>query len=350
MVQWGIRRGRVPTVLHVLLGEDDYSIRQALEEIKTSIGDHTALMTNSTVFDGRQVTAAELKMACETVPFLAEKRLVVVEGLLEKYETGGRTGRRKAAKKNGEAPEEWKAIAEGIRSLPEFTELVIIGGKISERNPFLKELAGTGRVKQFPKLTPRELTRWVTQRIAGDGGSIAPRAADTLVRFVGSDLWMMANETEKLVQYAGGRTIEEEDVRRVVSATQEANIFGMVDAIMEGRTARAQDLYQQLLTDGVVPVQLLAMISRQVRILFQMKDMRARKKTRNEIRTALGLTNDFVLNKAGSQADKYSTARLRDIYHRLLDADIAIKTGWYDGELALSIFIAETGPGGPVSA
>ncbi|MCJ7604965.1 MAG: DNA polymerase III subunit delta, partial [Dehalococcoidales bacterium] len=279
-------------MLHVFFGEDDYSIRQALEEIKQTIGDQTAIMTNSTVFDGRQVTAAELRMACETVPFLAEKRLVIVEGLLEKYETGGRTRRKKAAKKNGEEPEEWKAIAEGIRNLPEFTELVIIGGKVSERNPLLKELAGTGRVKPFPSLRPAELTRWVTQRITRDGGSIAPRAADMLVRFVGNDLWMMANEAEKLVQYTGGRTIEEQDVQAVVSATQEANIFAMVDAILEGRTARAQDLYQQLLTDGVVPVQLLVMISRQVRILFQMKDMRERKKTRNEIRAALGLTSD----------------------------------------------------------
>ncbi|MCJ7605828.1 MAG: DNA polymerase III subunit delta, partial [Dehalococcoidales bacterium] len=201
----------------------------------------------------------------------------------------------------------------------------------------------------FPSLRPAELTRWVTQRITRDGGNIAPRAADMLVRFVGNDLWMMANEAEKLVQYTDGRTIEEQDVQAVVSATQEANIFAMVDAILEGRTARAQDLYQQLLTDGVVPVQLLVMISRQVRILFQMKDMRERKKTRNEIRAALGLTSDFLLNKAGGQADKYSTTRLRDIYHRLLDTDIAIKTGRYDGELALSIFIAEMGPKGPVS-
>ena len=85
---------------------------------------------------------------------------------------------------------------------------------------------------------------------------------------------------EKLVQYAAGRQIEEADVQALVSATQEANIFAMVDAILEGRPGRAQDLCATLLADGNAPVQLLAMIARQVRIIFQVKDMKARKKAR----------------------------------------------------------------------
>ena len=81
-------------MLHILIGEDDFSIRQALEEIKKAIGDPAALMTNTTVLDGRQVTPEQLRAACETVPFLAEKRLVIVEGLLERFEPKGRPARK----------------------------------------------------------------------------------------------------------------------------------------------------------------------------------------------------------------------------------------------------------------
>jgi DNA polymerase-3 subunit delta len=166
-----------------------------------------------------------------------------------------------------------------------------------------------------------------------------------LAQFVGNDLWMLANEVDKLVQYTGGRQIEVADVEALVSATREANIFAMVDAILEGRPAQAQDLCATLLDDGSAPVQLLTMIARQVRIIYQVKDLKARKKTRKDIGAALSLNSDFVLNKAIDQADRYTVARLRDIYHRLLDTDLAIKTGRYEGELALAIFIAGMAPG-----
>ena len=165
---------------------------------------------------------------------------------------------------------------------------------------------------------------------------------------MGSDLWLMSNEVDKLALYAGGRRIEEEDVRALVSHAQEANIFAMVDAIFEFRVGAAQELLQRLTKQGVAPVQLLAMISRQVRIVFQIKELRNLKKTRNEIQNKLGLTSDFVLRKAWEQADKYSPERLRAVYHRLLETDIAIKTGKYNGDLAIDILIAELGQKGPV--
>jgi DNA polymerase-3 subunit delta len=92
------------------------------------------------------------------------------------------------------------------------------------------------------------------------------------------------------------------------------------------------------------------MLARQVRIILQIKELRSQRKTRGEIQNRLGLTSDFVLRKAWEQADKYSPARIREVYHKLLEADLSIKTGKYDGELALNILIAELGQRGAVSA
>lgn len=327
-------------MLHVLTGDDDYSIRQALEEIKNSIGDHTALMTNTTVLEGRQLTIEQLKNACETVPFLAEKRLVIVEGLLGRFESRGRTGRKKSAR-NNDKQEEYIAISDIVKQVPEFTELVLIDGRINTGNPLLRDLLPTKRVKTFPILKEPQLRQWIERRVTTYGGNISPEAVRLLVRFVGSDLWMMANEIDKLTLYVGDRRIEEEDVKTAVSYAQEASVFNMVDAIIESRVGVAQELYQQLLKQGSAPAQLLVMLGRQVRIIYQIKDMRGRRKTRNEIQSTLGLTSDFVLRKAWEQADKYSLSRLGEVYHKLLEADLSIKTGKYDGELALNILIAE---------
>ena len=335
-------------MLHILIGEDDYSIRQMLAEIKRGIGDATALMTNTTVLDGRQMTMQELRGACETVPFLAEKRLVIVEGLLERFELTRKNGKGKAPRTVARQ-EEIKAITDAITRLPPFTELVLLGGGLKTGNLLLRELAAVTSVKIFPLLKGLRLNQWIEQRVKAAGGSISTQAVAMLVRFVGSDLWTMAGEVDKLTQFASGRRIEETDVKAVVSYAQEASVFAMVDAILEFRAAAAQELLHQLFSQGAAPVQLLTMLARQARIIFQVKEMRDRGKTRGEIQTRLGLTQDFVLRKAWDQADKYSMARLREVFHKLLEADLSIKTGKLDGEIALEILVAEFGQRGAVS-
>lgn len=341
-------------MLHILIGEDDFSVHQALEEIKKGTGDPAALLANTTELDGRQLTPERLRAACEAVPFLAEKRLIIVEGLLGRFEPKLKNGRKKSSRPPAiaqegrragppEQTEGYRAIAEGIKHLPPFTELVLLDGKINERNPLLQELISIAKVKSFPLLKEFQLRQWVEQRVAGKGGAISPQAVVLMVRLVGSDLWTMANEVDKLVLFTGGRRIEEADVRSVVSYAQEANVFAMVDAILEFRVSTAQELLQQLFSRGAAPAQLLVMLSRQVRIIFLVKEMRGQGKSRTSIQSKLGLTRDFVLRKAWQQADKYSPARLRELYHKLLETDISIKTGRLEGELALNILVAELG-------
>jgi DNA polymerase-3 subunit delta len=164
-----------------------------------------------------------------------------------------------------------------------------------------------------------------------------------MVRLVGNDLWTMANEVDKLILFTGARAIEEEDVKAVVSSAQETDVFNLVDAIIEQRIGAAQGILQQLFRQGMAPPYILVMLSRQVRIIYQVKEMRAAGKQRGEMMGKLGLNSDFVLRKAWEQAERYSPARIKDVYHQLLEADISIKTGKVEGELALDVLIAEMG-------
>jgi DNA polymerase-3 subunit delta len=229
---------------------------------------------------------------------------------------------------------------------------VLLGGRVKASNPLLRELASIAKTKFFPLLKQNQLGAWIERRVAawGKGGGISRKAVDLMVRLVGSDLWTMANEINKLVLFTAGRAIEEADVRAVVSSVQDAGVFNMVDAIIESRVASAQQLLQQLFNQGMEPAHILVMLARQVRIIFQVKEMRDSGRSRGDIQSRLGLTSDFVLRKAWEQADRYSPARLKEVYHKLLDADIAIKTGKYGSpELVLDILIAELGRRGAVS-
>ncbi|HEY83428.1 MAG TPA: DNA polymerase III subunit delta [Dehalococcoidia bacterium] len=327
-------------MLYVLHGEDDFSLHQALEEIKRSIGDATALATNTTVLDGHQVTVSELGAVCAAMPFLGERRLVIINGLLERFEPKAKPSRRKKA--DGAArQDEYKLLGEYLLQVPESTVLVLVDGKIKGSNPLLRQLSPRAKVMSFPLLRDIRLRQWIEKRVAEKGGSISPQAVELLARYVGGNLWIMAGEIDKLVLFASGRRIEEDDVRRVVSYAQEASVFAMVDAILEFRAGAAEQLLQQLLQQGAAPAYLLVMLARQVRLIVRLKELGRQRRPQEEIQDKLEVASEFVMRKAREQATRYSLARLKEVYHRLLQADVWIKTGKYEAELALNILIAE---------
>jgi len=328
-------------LLYVLYGEDDFSIHQSLEEIKKEIGDQTALAANTTVFEGQQVTVDQLSTVCGAMPFLAEKRLVLVHGLLARFEAKSKSGRRKTGVSNRQ--DEYRSLGEYLGKIPDSTVLVLIDGKIKGKNPLLGELSAKARVKSFPLLRGDRLRQWVQRRVGEKGGSMSPQAVELLTRFVGGNLWTMANEIDKLVLFALGRRIEEEDVRLVVSYAQETSVFALVDAILEFRGGVAEQLLQQLLQQGASPAYLLVMLARQAGLIVRVKELSSQKKSEVEIQDRLALASEYTLRKTLEQAGRYSLARLKEVYHKLLEADLSIKTGKYDAELALNILIAELG-------
>jgi len=327
-------------LLYILSGDDDFSLHQSLEEIKRGIGDPTTLVTNTTTLESQQVTLSQLRTVCETLPFLAERRLVIVRGLLERFEPKGKPGRKKTPRMPDQQ-NEYKLLAEHIKKIPDSTILVLIDGGIRSNNPLLRELSDKAEVKSFPRLKDAELRQWIQNRVAEEGGSISSQAVALLTKLVGSNLWVMASEINKLVLFTSGRRIEEEDVKGVVSHAQPTSVFAMVDAILEFKADVAEQALQQLLQRGAAPAYLLVMLSRQVRMIVRVKELKNQRKTGVEIQNKLGLTSEFALRKTLEQATRYPLARLKGVYHKLLEADLSIKTGKYDAELALSILIAE---------
>ena len=328
-------------MLYILLGQDDFSLNQALEEIKGGIGDQSLLLVNTTTLDGQQMSLDQLRTVCETVPFLAEKRLVIVKGLLGRFEPKGKPGRRKKTAYKPDQQSDYKSLGECISNIPDSTILVLVDGDIKSNNPLLKELSVKAEMKSFPLLKGDKLRQWIQGRVKGEGGSITPQAVELLARVVGGNLWIMANEIDKLVLFTSGRSIEEEDVRIAVSYMPETNVFAMTDAILEFKAGVAEQLLEQLLQRGATPPYLLVMLSRQVRMIVRAKELRKQGKPETEIQKRLGLTSEFALRKTLEQANRYPVERLKEVYHKLLQTDLSIKTGKYEGQLALNILIAE---------
>jgi DNA polymerase-3 subunit delta len=177
--------------------------------------------------------------------------------------------------------------------------------------------------------------------VAAKGGNISPRAASALARLVGSDLRTMAGEIDKLVLFARGRQIEEADVRTMVGYSQQTTIFAMIDAILDSRTELAEQSLQQLLRDGAAPSYVLTMLARQAQLIVRAKELKAQRLPNNEMQSKLGLANEFAFRKTLDQAGRHSLDRMREFYHKLLETDLAIKTGQMDAELAVTVLVAD---------
>ncbi len=327
-------------MLYILSGQDDFSLTHALEEIKSEIGDQAVLVGSITTLDGTQVTLEQLRPICETVPFLGGKRLVIIQGLLGRFEPKGRPSRPKKTTRTSRQ-DEYKSLGTYIGQIPDSTVVALLESKISNNNPLFKELTDKAVVKSFPLLRDAQLRQWLGKHVTEKGGSMSPQAVDLLVKLVGSNLWVMASEINKLVLFTSGRRIEEDDVKALVSYTQQANVFAMVDAIVEFKVELAEQSLQRLLQSGAAPAYLLFMLWRQVQMIVRAKELGKQRKPKTEIQRRLGLTSEFVLRKTLEQAGQYSLPRIRGVYHQLLEADLSIKTGKYGGELALSILVAE---------
>jgi DNA polymerase-3 subunit delta len=161
-----------------------------------------------------------------------------------------------------------------------------------------------------------------------------------LAEFIGGNLWVMNSEIAKLLLYVQGYPIGGDDVKQVVSYTQEADIFALVDAILEGRSKESQEVLHRLYREGAAPTYILAMITRQFRLAAQARELIPRL-SRQQIQDRLGLTLSYALDKTLRQARLYDFEEIKRAYNKLLDTDLAIKTGKYNDQLALELLVAE---------
>jgi DNA polymerase-3 subunit delta len=328
-------------MLYILHGRDDFSCREELSRIRTALDSDGMLASNTDVLDGRAVTPDQLTAICDTVPFLASHRLVVVEGLLARFDPPDRGRRGVGRPKRGPGPEleSWLGLAEHLQRLPDSTTLVLLDDELSPDNPLFHALRPHAEVKEFPELKPGAVLQWILDRAEGLGADISPKGADALRDLLGNKMWILANELDKLAAYAQGRRIEAADVRALVHEAREVKIFALVDAVVEKRPPAALHLLCRLVDEGADFGYLLAMMSRQYRLIIQAKELSVSGITSQEIGQRLDIHSGFVLQKVLDQADRYSLSRLKAAYRRLLEADESVKRGRYSDELALELLV-----------
>jgi DNA polymerase-3 subunit delta len=335
-------------MLYLLHGADEFTRSEEIAKLKQKLGDPTVVSLNTTVLDGRKATLPALIQACDALPFMAGRRLVIVEGFWSRFEPpeGG-----KAKENPPKMPASDGALIKGLLEylprLPETTGLIFVESRsLQKANPAFNAVPSDQKkiafVKEFNPPQEGELGRWVERRMKAKGGEIMPQAAQELARFIGGDLRQLDQELDKLWAHANfQRPVSVTDVDNLVNATQTDSVFALVDAIGLRQRERAMRVLHELLEAGAAPLYLLSMIERQFRILLQVKDLHARGVALSGMQKTLGIRHSFVIEKSLRQAQNFRMDALESIYKRLADVEQKIKTGEIEDLLALDLLVIE---------
>lgn len=331
-------------MIHLFAGKDDYLLRRALQALRERIagGDAAALESNTTVLDGRSIMPGELTAHATAAPFLAEHRLVLVDGLL-RHLTKDRRGGRKTAKGKAAADdpiEQWRAVLAQLQSLmPESTELVFIDPEADAKSDAFKAFAAVAQVQKFDAPDEKEVPAIVGELVRVRELDVERGALVTLGTTLPPDRWVIDMEIEKLALYADGETITNDMVADVVSAVRDSKVWDFTDALMDGEEPRALSACRRMLGEGNHPQVLLATMSTQVRRLIITRELVDEGRGINDVMEALSTRSEYPAKKAVERARRHTWDDLRRMQRILLDADLSVKRGEADDETALQLAI-----------
>ncbi len=315
-----IKTGQLKSV-YLLYGEEAYLKKQYKDKLVKAVfpqGD----TVNYAYYEGKGTNPAELIDLAETMPFFAERRLIVVEN----------SGFFKKA-----VPE----LADYVKGMPETACFIFVENEVDKRGRMYKAVKDKGRAVELGRQNEKTLLYWIAGSVKREGRQIKESAARYLVSRSGDDMEKLSHELEKLFSYTLGRTeITEEDIDAVCTVQITNKIFDMVEAVAMKRQKKALDYYYDLLALKEPPMRILYLLSRQFKILLQVKDLVKKGNDKSRIAKTAGL-HPFVAGKYIKQCESFSENELRSIMEYAADTEELVKTGRLSDVVSVELFIVK---------
>lgn len=310
----------------LLYGTDEFAIARRLADIAAQT-DKDGM--NTSRLEARLTSDEELNNAVNAMPFLSDKRLVIIANPSQKYGAG----------------EPRKKFTEFLGRIPPTTQLVIyetVEPKEAEKHWLVKWVAKNENAKAEALMAPkaRDMTGWIVNEMKRQGGKISSEAAKRLAELVGADTRQAAQEIAKALAYVNwARPVEVQDVEAVCVSTAEVDIFAFVDSLAAGNGQQSQSMLRKMLEEQDAAA-IFPMIVRQFRLLVQAREIVEARGMVQDVQEALGI-HPFVAGKIFQQAGRFTMKSLESIYRRLLKMDEAAKTSAMPLDTALEMFVVE---------
>ena len=306
---------------YLLYGEEAYLKKQYKDKLTKAMLPESDTV-NYAYYEGKGTNPAELIDLAETMPFFADRRLIVVEN----------SGFFKNA-----TPE----LADYIKNMPETACFIFVESEVDKRGKMYKSVKDKGRAVEMGRQDEKTLLYWLAGMVKKEGKQIKESTARYLVAKTGTDMENLEKEMEKLFSYTLGQTeITVQDVDEICTTQITNKIFDMVEAVATKQQKRALHYYYDLLALKEPPMRILYLLSRQFKLLMEVKDLSGRGYDKPQIAKTAGL-HPFVAGKYIKQCHSFSKEELRSIMEDAANMEEMVKTGRLNDRMSVELFIVK---------
>ena len=307
--------------IYLLHGEEAYLRKQYRDKLKEALVDDGDTMNNH-YYEGKDTKIEEIIDLSETLPFFANRRVIVIENS-GWFQKGG------------------DKLAEYLPGIPDTTFFIFVETQIDKRSKLYKAVNKQGRVSEFAPQDEQTLKRWVLGMLKKEGKNITASNLEFLLERTGTQMAHIKTEMEKLLCYTMDRSeITREDMEEICTKRVQNQIFEMINAIADREQKKALQLYYDLLTLKEPPMRILALIGRQFNLLLQVKELKKKSYPTPVIAEKTGL-HGFIVGKYEKQAAKFKTSELREALEACVEADENVKTGKMNDVMSVEILICK---------
>lgn len=307
--------------VYLLYGEEDYLKKQYRDKLKKALipEDDTV---NYAHYEGKGIPTGELVDLAETMPFFAERRLIVVED-------------------SGFFKNATPDLAEYLKSMPDTAFFLFVESEVDKRGKMFKAVKEKGRVVEMGRQDEKTLIYWVASLMKKEGKQVRESTVRYLLSRTGTDMENLEKELEKLFSYTLGRgEITEEDIDDVCTVQITNKIFEMVEAVATKQQKKALEYYYDLLALKEAPMRILYLLSRQFKLLYEVKGLMKNGYDKARIAKTAGL-HPFVAGKYMKQCQSFQTEKLREIMEEAAEYEMMVKTGRLNDRLSVELFIVK---------
>ena len=321
-----LKTGNLKSV-YLLHGPEGYLVRRYRDKLLNAFCGNSSKKEldddmNFNSFVGKDFTQEQIIDLAETLPFFADRRVILLEDT-------------ELFVKNGDK------LADYLSSKAESTVFIFVEGDIDKSSKLYKAITSSGHAAEFRKQDEDTLKRWIVSLVKNEKKQITVRAVESLIERTAGDMELLNRELEKLFCYTQDmEAIDITEVEAVCTTVVTNHIFAMIEAMANKKQAEALGLYYELLALREPPIGILRLIARQFTQLLMIKDLRNRGYDRRKIAEKTEL-KPFIVNKYMEQAGKFTTSTLRKALDDCAEYTECITTGRLTDRLAVELLLVK---------
>lgn len=311
--------------VYLFYGEEGYLKRQYRDRLCRALLQDDDTM-NFSKYEGKGINEGEIIDLAETMPFLAEYRVILIEN-------------------SGFFKNKADKLADYMANLPDYLCMVFVENEVDKRSRMFKAVQKAGRTVEFAKQDAQTLTMWVSGILKRENKKITRQNLELFFTKTGNDMGNIEHELEKLLCYTlDHEIVTDEDIEAVCTEQVSNQVFDMVRAVTSKNQKRALELYYDLLSLKEPPLKILALIAREFNLMMQVKAMALKGGDARTIAAKTGL-RDFAVRKYMPLIKAYSMEQLEAAVEECTSTENDVKTGHLGDTMSVELLIIKYSAG-----